>query len=656
MGQRGQVEEGLALIRKSIAMNPANGSFYNNLGKFLMDRGERREAKESFQRVIALGGDLPRAYNNLGILLVEEGALEEAVRCFQQALALEPGYSDAHNSFGNALAKLGRGEEAGRCFERALALKPTNSEAYNNLGNMRREERRLQGAGGAIECYRKAVSLNPNFAEGFYNLANALNEADVGDEALEAFEKALRLKPGLAEGHNSLGNALKERGRLEEALACYERAMGLAPGNATYHGNRLLLLNYLEAYGAKEILRESVKWDQQFGAGVQGATRGHGNERSPERRLRVGYVSGDFWGHAVACFLVPLLGYPDRERLEVFCYWGGGGGLDVTRQLKGMGHAWRDTATMTDEAFAEQVRRDGIDVLVDLSLHTAGNRLAMFARKPAPVQVTYLGYAGTTGLSAMDYRLTDPFLDPVGEGDGDYSERSVRLPRTFWCYQPVIEMAAPGGLPALGGARAGGVTFGCFNQFAKVSARARGVWARILLAVPGSRLLMHAPVGAHREQVREEFVRAGVEGSRVEFVGRVSIEHYFERHELVDVGLDPFPFGGGTTSCDALWMGVPLVTLRGRTAVGRGGVSLLSNLGMTEWIAGTEEEYVAIAVRMAGDLGRLAEVRAGLRERMRGSAVMDVKGFARDIEGALRGMWRNWCAGGNSECRIQNSE
>jgi len=317
------------------------------------------------------------------------------------------------------------------------------------------------------------------------------------------------------------------------------------------------------------------------------------------------------------------------------------------------------TLGFNDEQLADQVRQDRIDILVDLAMHAEGSRLLAFARKPAPVQVTYLAYAGTTGLETMDYRLTDQYMDPPSTSSGQapdadesaYSEKSVRL-KSYWCYQPRAEAPEVGQLPAL--ARAGTVTFACLNNYAKVSPKVLGVWCQVLRRVPSSRLVVYSREGTHRQRAIDIVRAEGIDVSRFEFVGPVVTAEYFRRYLGIDVALDPFPYPGGTTTCDALWMGVPVVTLAGRTAVSRGGVSILSNVGLPELIARSPEEYVQIAATLAGDLPRLAGLRAGLRPRLLASPLMDAAGFVRDVEGAFRQMWRAWCAGDAS--RAVNAE
>ncbi len=365
--------------------------------------------------------------------------------------------------------------------------------------------------------------------------------------------------------------------------------------------------------------------------------RPHENSHEPDRRLRIGYVSPDFREHPVARFVLPLFREHDRGQVEVFTYSGVTRQDPVTRMLRDHVDQWRDVATLRDEQLTDLVRADEIDILVDLAAHSGHNRLLMFARKPAPVQITYLAYCSTTGVDAIDYRVTDRFLDPPGE-PSHYTEASIYLPHCYWCYS-----APPlGGRPATE-RRPGPPTFGCLNNFAKVSDVTLDLWMRLLRRVPEARLLLYARTEAHRDRVRRVMREAGVEESRAAFVGRQSLASYLETYRDIDVALDPHPYGGGTTTCDALWMGVPVVSLAGRTAVSRAGSTLLSNVGLEHLVARSAAQYIEIAAGLIGDAGGLAELRRGLRDRLESSPVMDARQFARDFEAALRTVWRTWC-------------
>jgi predicted O-linked N-acetylglucosamine transferase (SPINDLY family) len=372
-------------------------------------------------------------------------------------------------------------------------------------------------------------------------------------------------------------------------------------------------------------------------APLKALRRPHESTAEPDRRLRIGYVSPDFREHPVARFVLPLFREHDREQVEVFTYSDVTRQDPVTRMLRDHVDRWRDVATLRDEQLTDLVRADEIDILVDLAAHSGHNRLLAFARKPAPVQVTYLAYCSTTGVDAIDYRVTDRFLDPPGE-PSHYTEASLYLPHCYWCY------SAPslGGRPATE-RRPGPPTFGCLNTFAKVSDVTLDLWMRLLRRVPEARLLLYARTEAHRARVRRVMREAGVEESRAAFVGRQSLANYLETYRDIDVALDPHPYGGGTTTCDALWMGVPVVSLAGRTAVSRAGSTLLSNVGLEHLVARSEGQYLELATGLIRDADGLAELRGGLRGRLESSPVMDAPRFARDLEAAFRTVWRTWC-------------
>src|SRR5262249_4785384 len=366
----------------------------------------------------------------------------------------------------------------------------------------------------------------------------------------------------------------------------------------------------------------------------------HANHPDPERRLRIGYVSGDFREHVDAFFLNPLLSNHDHEHYEIVCYASVPRPDPMTERLRGYADLWRSTPGLSDRQVADLVRSDQIDVLVDLEMHAAHNRLLMFAHKPAPVQVAWLGYPGTTGMSTMDYRLTDPSLDPPGLFDAFYSEESIRLPETFWCYDPLIDEPAVNMLPAL---EAVIITFGCLNGICKINEGCLALWADVLRKVPRSRLLLRAPRGGPCEWIIAKFQKEGIADSRIELLDNMPRPQYLATYHRIDLGLDPLPYNGHTTSLDAFWMGVPTLTLLGQGVVGRAGYSQLCNLGLSALAAETPEQYVELVANWAGDLGRLEKMRAGLRERMKQSPLMDGKRFAGNMEEAYRHMWRRWC-------------
>lgn len=603
--QRGHHDVAVGLISRAAILAPGDPAIHSNLGEACRQLNRLDEAVASFRRALALQPDYPQALSNLGNALVTQGRLDEAITCFRRALELQPGFANAHNNLGIPLMEQGRWDEALACFRQALALQPDFAAARNNLGKLYRDRGQLDAAAGC-------------------------------------FEQALALRPDFAEAHNNLGGVFKDRGQLAEALACYRRALALRPRYSTAHSNLILALHYRSGDDAGVIDAELRRWNDQHSGPLVKFIQFHANDRSLDRRLRIGYLSPDFRSHPVGWFLRPLFAAHARQSFELFCYSNGRCADDVTAQLRCHADGWHDVAGQSDQEVANLIRQDRIDILVDLALHTAGNRLPVFAHKPAPVQATYLGYPGKSGLDAVDYRITDPYLDPSEIRPADGPEQPVLLPETYWCYQPIVHPSPE--VAPLSALAAGYVTFGCMNNFCKVTPATLDAWCRLLAAVPNSLLLLHAPPGSVRSRLHELFSRNGIKPNRLRFADQISIAQYFQSYHAIDIALDPFPFPGGTTTCDALWMGVPVITLAGPTPVTRGGSSLLSNIGLPELIAHSVDDYLRKAAALARDLPRLVTLRAGLRDRMLRSPLMDAPRFARAVEGAYRSMWRQWCA------------
>jgi protein O-GlcNAc transferase len=419
--------------------------------------------------------------------------------------------------------------------------------------------------------------------------------------------------------------------------------VALDPSDAMIHSNLLYTMRYHPTCDADSIVQEHYHWNRRHAEPLRQFIQPHAHDRNPDRRLRIGYVSPDFREHPVGRNMLPLFRHMDQEHFETFCYANMTASDALTEEFRRHSAAFRMVAGMKDQALAEQIRADGIDILVDLALHTAGNRLPVFARKPAPVQATFAGYPGTTGMDIIDYRLTDPYLDPPEPGvDTVYAEKLLRLPATFWCYDPGDDTALPvSPLPAMAN---GYVTFGCLNNFCKVGADTLALWERVLAGVAGSRLVLLADEGSHRERMLKALEDLGVSRQCVRFESKRPRPEYLKLYHQIDIGLDTLPYNGHSTSMDSYLMGVPVVTLVGKTVVGRAGFSQLTNLGMPELIGRTEGHYVHIARDLASDLGRLAGIRAALRGRMQASPLMDGAAFARGIEAAFRQMWREWCA------------
>jgi protein O-GlcNAc transferase len=634
----GRFDEADDCYRRALVLQPHSAAAHNNLGNLLRERGRLDEAVPCYRQAIALKPDFAEAHNNLGNVLLVQCRYEEAEACFRQALVHQPNFAEAQNHLGNVLAALGRVDEAIDSYRQALAFRPHFAKSHNNLGIALTQQGRFDEA---LVCLRQALALQPDFVDAHNNLGNLFREQGQLDEALACFEQAIALKPDFAAAYNNLAGVLKDRGQLDQAIVTYRRALELQPDYAEAHSNLILALHYSSGDQPAVIHEELRRWHGQHARPLARFIQSHANDRTPDRRLRIGYVSPDFRSHPVGRFLLPLFAARDRQACELFCYSAALRPDQVTARLRAHADGWRDLAGQSDLQVADLIRRDRIDILVDLALHTARNRLAVFAYKPAPVQATYLAYPGGSGLDTIDYRITDPHLDPLGSEFVPGTEVPFRLPQTYWCYQPNADSLPDVSQPPAHSA--GSVTFGCLNNFCKVTTVTLLAWSRLLVEVPGSRLRLHVKPGSHRERLRDFFAAHTVDPRRLDFADHVPAAQYFQAYQSIDVGLDPFPFPGGTTTCDALWMGVPVISLAGPTPLSRGGLSVLTNAGLSELVAHSVDEYVEKALGLAQDLPRLSGLRASLRERLQSSPLMDAPRFTRDLENAYRAMWHRWC-------------
>ncbi len=638
----GLLDAAVENYRKAIVLNPSLAEAHHNLGRILQQRRELVAAIESYRAAVRAQPKNALMHFNLGTALWEQGSVEAAAQSYREAIRITPDFVEAHQNLGAALQLLCRFEESIASYRRVLGLKPDYVEAYVNLGLTLWQAGRPEEA--AESCI-KAIALRSGLAPAHNVMALVLLETGKLEEAAEHCRAAIAGDPSFAEVHNTLATVLKDQGRLDEAVAHYREALALEPSFARAHSNLLFTLNYLDRLDGPALLAEHMNWAEQHVAGVVGPLRAHRNDPDPGRRLRVGYLSPDFYQHSVAFFIEPILATHDRRQVEVYGYASVMRRDALTARLRGLVDHWRDITPFTDAQVAEFIRQDGIDILVDLAGHTAGNRLLVFARRPAPVQVTYLGYLNTTGMEAMDYRLTDAWCDPVGVSDNLHTETLVRLPSGLLCFSTPPDSPAVGEPPALS---AGCVTFGCFNNSAKITPEVIALWSEILRSVPGSRLLLKskqfADIGTQR-YYRDGFQRNGIEPARVDMAGNSTWRDYLESYHRIDIALDPFPYAGGTVTCHALWMGVPVITLAGRMGFARTGVSILSAIGLPELVADSREVYRTKAVELAGDWDRLQQLRAGLRPRMQKSMLMDHERCVTSLEERYRWMWHRWCEG-----------
>jgi predicted O-linked N-acetylglucosamine transferase (SPINDLY family) len=641
LAKLGRLEEAIEAYRRSIALNPDFAAAHSNLGNVLEQQGRFEEAALAQRRAIELDPLFAHAWNNLGNALKDQGRLDDAIAAYRRAIELQPGFAGAHDNLGIALRSQGRLDEAIAAHNRAIAIKPDFTMAYSNLGIALRQSGRFDEA---VAAFGRAIALRPDFAEAYSNLGNALNGQARHEEAIAALGRAIALDPELAEAHHNLGFALLVQGRNEDASAAYRRAVELRPGYALAHSDLLACLQYQEGITAAALARAHAQWDERHARPLERHGKPWDVDPDPERTLRLGFVSGDLRRHPVGFFLAGVLENLDRRRFDVVCYDTRGGRHDAYgARIAARASAWHDVVGRDDDGLAAQIRGDRIDILFDLAGHTPDNRLLVFARRPAPVQITWIGYVGTTGLKAMDYLIADRFHIP-SEAESDYSETVLRMPEGYVCYEPPAAAPTVGPLSALA---SGYVTFGCFNNAAKITPEVIAAWAEILARVPRSRLLLVAPAlggATARARITALVAAAGCEPARVELRGPLPWLQLVATYQSVDLALDTFPYSGGVTTCEALWMGVPVVTCPGTTFAGRHSLSHLANVGLTESIAGDRRDYVERAVKLAGDLDHLRELRAALRPQMARSPLCDAPRFARHLETLLRDVWGRWCA------------
>lgn len=676
--------EAVACARRAVVLRPDAAATHRILGRALLELGDFGSALVALDEAVALDADDAQAHCMLGNLHYALGTLRhslqhhvEAEGAYRRAIALDGSYEQAHCNLGNVLLAQKRFDEAIACYRRALALAPRQVRTYFNLGKTYFEKREFQAA---LDCYRQAAALDPRLVEPNLGMAEVMVLVDRKEDAVRICEDILRQRPDHLATRLFHCFTLKQLSRYEDALTCYRQALAMNPGNLDIyckiasihllmgdvsdslvsirkalaldpdhklaHLVHLFTMNYDPDARSAEVLEAHRAWGTRHGI-VTGASSTHPNSRDPDRSLRIGYVSPDFRTHSVAWFLESLFAQHDRNRFTIYGYSNvyPGGNDERTARLRSLCDQWRDISPLNDSQLAAMIRQDRIDLLVDLAGHSTHNRLAAFALRPAPVQIAWLGYPNITGLPAMDYRFTDAYADPESESSPPGCEQLVRLPRGFLCYAPPDDAPDPGLPPRHA---AGGITFGSFNNLAKVNDHVVSAWAAILNAVPGSRLLLKS-VGladtAVREQLRVRFAAHGVAAGRLELLPQTpSFIDHLAHYRRIDIGLDTFPYNGTTTTCEALWMGVPVVSLAGDCHAGRVGVSLLSQIGLHDLIASNAEEYVSLAVALAADSARISSLRSTLRERMRASSLCDAPAFARKIEAAYRRMWGKWCA------------
>lgn len=706
--QQGKSPEALGALQKAIVLLRGDAEAHSNLGNVLKSLRRLGEAEASYRQALKINPNYAEAYSNLGVTLVEQDRPTEAEAILRRALAIKPDHAEAHNNLGIALMKQERLTEAEPCLQRALAIKPDYYEALCNLGSLFTEQGRLvEGENSCLEALkikpdyaqafsnlgiclrlqgrlsesvaslRHALEIHPDSAEALCGLGATLSDLDRLAEAEISYRQALEIKPDYVDAHSNLGLVLDKQGLLDEAIASYRRALELDPDNADVLNNLGLTLqdqgrfeesfpllrhalklkpdhlaaqnnllfgsNYHPDLSAEEVFQAYRDYDTRRGVPLRSTWLPHRNDKNPARRLKIGYVSPDFRQHAVRNFLEPLLAWHDKSKVEVYAYAELTKEDDATKHYRSYVDQWIPTKGMSDDVLAQRIREDGIDILVELAGHTGSNRLPVFARKPAPVSLSWLGYGYTTGLSAIDYYLTDAVSVPLGS-EALFAERPWRLATPYFTYRPAVGMGDVGGLPAQ---QRGYITFGTLTRSIRINHRSIRVWSDILKAVPNSYLVIDSrnfkdPL--MQERMAARFAEHGIARERL---GIGFHSPPWDVLRGIDIGLDCFPHNSGTTLLESLYMGVPYITLAGRPSVGRLGSSILQGVGHPEWIAGSEDDYIAKAVKLAGDWDRLASIRSKLHTEMENSPIRDEAGFARKVEDAYRSMWKTWCEKGD---------
>lgn len=639
--ERGQYQQAIASLRAAQSLNPQGVEILVNLGIVLFKDGALEQAAEVLQHALAQNAGLIDVYNTLGLILHKQERYDEALATYQRGLAVDPHAALLHANLGYTLQAMQRISEAADSYKTALRFDAMMQDAWLNLGNALQQQGDVEGA---IASYRRLLMIAPDNILAWNNLGNALGERGEIVAPARCYQRAIAVQPEFADAYNNLGNLQMVLGRFDEAVACFRDAVRYDANHIGARSNLLFTYNFLHGVTPQQMLADA----KEFGKTAQSMASPFStwsNTREHNRCLRIGIVSGDLYNKAVGFFaegVLTKLAAQSAGRLQLIAYHNHRAHDELTERIKPSFAKWVVTTGLSDAALAQQIRDDGIDILIDLSGHTVNNRLTMFAWKSAPVQVSWLGYFSTTGVAEIDYLIADAWTLPT-ELESHFSETIWRLPNTRLCFtEPAVDVdVSP--LPALAN---GTITYGCFNSLAKMSDDVVALWARVLHAAPHSRLHLKAAqlfTTDMQQATAQRFAAHGIAGDRLILEGPSSRAQYLATYQHIDIALDPFPYTGGTTSAESLWMGVPVLTLQGDRFLSRQGVGLLMNADLPEWIATDADDYVARAVTLGKDLDALAAMRASLRQRVVASPIFDATAFAHNLEQALRAMWIKWC-------------
>jgi len=639
-------DEAVFYYKETLKINPNLADAYFNIAGILYSKGLFDDAISNYQRALELDPASADICNNLGSVFKAKGQHKEAITYFQRALRADPNYDKAYNNLGIAFIDDGQPDKAISCFEKALQLNPQFVDARNNLAkailNMAISFHDKGNHEQALTYYQKTLEINPILPEAYYNLGNFYREKRLLNDAMTNYQKGLRLKPDFVYAYNNLGIIYRETGQVDKAEECFRNAIQIDPYSNAY-GNLLFTMLCSARHNPQAIYFEHLNFSKQCAEHFAPAMKTYAKNCDADRKLNVGYLSPDFRRHPVSFFVEPAIMSHNRDAFTVSCYSDVSVPDAFTRRMQKHSDRWCNLVGVSDEKAVEIIRSDEIDILIDLAGHTANNRMLLFARKPAPIQLTWIGYPATTGLQTIDYKIVDHFTDPPGTTEQFYSEELMRLPNSFVCYMPDEDSPDVGPLPA---AQAGHITFGSFNFIAKITPEVFRVWAEIMNRLPHSRLLLkdrNFDDKTAREYAMNMFKERGIGMDRIILTPWDSPPGHMEAYNLVDIGLDTFPYNGLTTTCEAMWMGVPVVSLAGTAYASRAGVSLLSNVGLKELIAVTTDEYIEIAFNLAEDLRRLKSLREKLRDMMMHSLLCDEKRFTADLEICYLDIWKTWC-------------
>ena len=637
---QGKLDDAIVQFRRAIAIDSSNAVFHYNLAHALQAQGQLAAACASYRTAILLAPNHIESHSNLGHTLRTLGELDLAVESYRRAVAIAPDFAEMHFNLGVALNAQGKLDAAIESYRQAISLFGDYAQAHCNLGAALLAQNKFDEA---IASYRRAIAINPGLGEAHYNMGIALQAQNKLDEAIASFRRTLEIQPKFVEGYCNLGNALRARGRLNEAVECYRHALVIKPDYANAYSNLLFLQSYHDATPPLDYLAQAQGWERAcIPADIRQAARTKTFARGPlsGRRLKVGYVSGDFRKHAVSYFIEQIFARHDHSRIELFAYSNNLSRDAITERLNALTDHWIPIASLSDQEVCERMEADGLDVLIDLSAHSAHNRLGVFARRAAPVQATYL-YFASTGLTEMDYWIGDEILTPP-ELDNHFSEQVWRLPRTWLAYQTINDAPVPHWQPSADGT----IWLGSFNNLGKLTPNTLRLWAQILHALPEGRLLLknkELSDTGNRASILEQMLAHGIAADRIELQPGSVWADYMAQHDRLDIALDPVGgHGGGTSTCDALWMGVPVIHLLGGHVASRFAASLLNAIGHNDWIARSEAEYIEKVVTLARNPDLRIQLRQSQRDTMAHSPLCDAFGLARALEDAYSNMFMRW--------------